>query len=96
MHDVRVALDKHQLVDLDGAEVADAADVVAAQVDQHDVLGALFFVVHHLGFESEVGGLVCAAGAGAGDGPVLDFAVVHADQQLGRGTGQLNRRLRCG
>ena len=41
MHDVAVGLDLHQLVDLDAAVLADAAQVVAAQVDEHHVLGAL-------------------------------------------------------
>ena len=33
VHDVGVALDEHEAVDLDRAELADAADVVAAEVD---------------------------------------------------------------
>ena len=40
MH-VRVGLDRHELVDLHGAGLADAAEIVALQVDQHHVLGAL-------------------------------------------------------
>ena len=41
MHHVAVALDRHQLVDLLGPKGDDPADVVAGQVDQHDVLGQL-------------------------------------------------------
>ena len=44
VHDVRVALDLHQPRHADRARLGDAADVVAAEVDQHDVLGALLLV----------------------------------------------------
>ena len=64
MHDVRVALDEHEVLDLDGAEVADAADVVAAEVDEHDVLGELLFVGAQIGFEAAVFGFVGARGGG--------------------------------
>ena len=40
---LREALDLHQLVDLDGAIFADAAEVVAAKIHEHDVFGAFFF-----------------------------------------------------
>src|SRR5690606_15753970 len=39
VHDVAVALDLHHLVDAHGADLADAAEVVAAEVHQHHVLG---------------------------------------------------------
>ena len=84
MHDVRVALDEHELLDFDAAEAADAAHVVATEVDQHHVLGALLFVVHHLFGKGVVLGFGCAARARAGDGTVLNLALVHADEQLGR------------
>ena len=58
MHDVRVALHEHQVADADGAVVADAANVIAAQVDEHDVLSALFFVVAQLFFQAAVFGFV--------------------------------------
>jgi len=38
VHDVRVALDAHDLGDLDGAGGGHAPDVVAPEVDEHDVL----------------------------------------------------------
>ena len=86
MHYVAVALDKHQLVDLHAAEAAHAAHIVAAQVDQHHVFGALFFIAHHFVGERVVFRFTCAAAACAGDGPVLDLALVHADQKLRRRT----------
>ena len=45
VQDVRVGLDHHQLVDADRAVLADPAEVVAAEVDQHHVLGPLLGVV---------------------------------------------------
>ena len=44
VEDVRVGLDDHVLVDRHGAVLADAAEVVAPEVDQHHVLGALLRV----------------------------------------------------
>ena len=54
VHDVRVALERHQLLDLLGAEAHDAADVVAREVDEHHVLGALLRVLDELGLEPPV------------------------------------------
>ena len=48
------------------------ADVVAAEVDEHDVLGDFLFVGAEVGFEGAVFGFVGGALAGAGDGAVLD------------------------
>ena len=48
MHDVRVALERHVLRHAHGAVVADAAEVVAAEVDEHHVLGALLLVALQL------------------------------------------------
>jgi hypothetical protein len=44
VHDVRIALDGKGVGDLHAAGLGDAADVVARQVDQHQVLGALLGV----------------------------------------------------
>ena len=44
MDEVRVGLDGHERLDLDGAVLAHAAEVVAAEVDEHHVLGALLLV----------------------------------------------------
>ena len=81
---VRVALHAHELVDLHAARHADAAEVVAPQVDQHDVLGALLVVGAQLGHEALVFGCVGAAPPRAGDRPGHDAVAVHGDQRLGR------------
>jgi hypothetical protein len=44
VHDVAVALDPHEAAHVDGARHADPAEVVAAQVDEHHVLGPLLGV----------------------------------------------------
>jgi hypothetical protein len=85
MHHVRAALDEHEPVHLYGAVLAYASHVVAAQVDQHYVLGALLFVAEHFLGERLVFLFRCAAGSRAGDGPVFHFALVDAHQQLRRG-----------
>jgi hypothetical protein len=51
VHDVRIALDGEGLGDLHAAGLGDAADVVARQVDQHQVLGALLGVGQQLGLQ---------------------------------------------
>ena len=45
VHDVAVALDVCKIVHIDRAAAADAPEVVAPEVDQHQVLGVLLRVV---------------------------------------------------
>ena len=45
----RVGLDHHQVGDADAVDVADPAEVVAQQVDDHQVLGPGLFVAGQLG-----------------------------------------------
>jgi hypothetical protein len=51
VHDVRVALDHHLVGHHHRAGLGDAADVVAAQVDQHQVLGQLLGIGLEFGFQ---------------------------------------------
>jgi hypothetical protein len=48
VHDVAVAPHVHELDDVDRAGAADPLEVVAAEVDEHDVLGALLGVGEQL------------------------------------------------
>jgi len=82
MHDVRVAFHEHQVLDLNGAEVRDAAEVVTAEIDEHDVLGDLFGVGAQIGFERAIGGLILMSRARSGYRPVLDIAAFDADKEL--------------
>ena len=84
MHDVGIALDEFEALDADRAVFGDAAEIVAAQIDEHDVLGALLGIGGQLGGEALVFFFVAAAGAGAGDGPVKSFAALNFEEHLGR------------
>ena len=67
VHHVRVGLDRHERLDLDAAGLADAPEVVAAEVDEHHVLGALLRVLEQLARDALVLRGVGAARARAGD-----------------------------
>ena len=82
MHHMRVLLNHHEFGEVDRPELAHFADVIAAQVDQHDMLGALLFIGQQLFGEPDVFLAVFTPAAGARDGPNLDFAVVHFYQYL--------------
>ena len=89
VEDVGVGLDDHQLVDRDRAVLADPAEVVAAEVDQHHVLGPLLRVVDQPLGEAAVLVLAAPARRGAGDRPRLDPVAGDLDQRLRRGAGDL-------
>ena len=74
VEDVRVGLDDHELLDLDRAVLADAAQVVSPQVDEHHVLGALLGIGEKVLGVAAVLLLVGAARVGARDRPRLDAA----------------------
>ena len=44
VHYVRILLDHHKVVDFNGPVIRHAADIVARQVNKHQVLSALFFI----------------------------------------------------
>ena len=65
MHHVREPFHVHQLGDVNRSGDADPADVVSAQVHQHDVLGPLFFAVLQFSLKSVVLLWGFAPGAGS-------------------------------
>ena len=89
MHHVAVVLDGHELLHLDASVLAHAPEVVAAQVDEHHVLGALLLIGEQLGGHGPVLVGVGPAGAGTGDRTRADAAAVDGDQRLGTGAGDL-------
>ena len=93
MHHVAVPLDEHQVLHANAAELADAPDIVAAQVDQHDVLGDLLLVGAQIGLHRAVFHLIRAARPRPGDGPILHRPPMHAHQQLRRGADDVRCRL---
>ncbi len=84
MDDVRVGLDAHERLDLHRAVLAHPPEVVAAEVDEHHVLGALLLVGEQVGGDLAVLVGVAAARAGAGDRARRDVAPRHRHQRLGR------------
>ena len=86
MHHVAVALDDHLFSELHRAGLGDPADIVAAEVDQHQVLGDFLRVGQQVGFEPPVLVRRLAAHPGAGDRPHGDFVAVDANQNFRAGT----------
>lgn len=82
MHDVRVALHVGVTVYLHGTVIADAPQVVAAQIYEHQMLGALFGVGQQFVFQRRVFRVVRAARPGAGDGQHLGGVVLGAHEHL--------------
>ena len=67
VHHLAEALDRELIGHLDRGCPRDAADVVAAEIEQHQMLGALFLVRQQLGFKRPVLLGCRAAWPGAGD-----------------------------
>ncbi len=84
MHHVRIVLDRHVVGDAHRADLRHAPDVVAAEIHQHHVLGALFRVRQQLLGERRVFVGRLAARARAGDRPQCDVAVLKPHQDFGR------------
>jgi len=84
VHDLGIAFHLHVLVGLHRSVLGHPPDVVATEIDEHDVLGALFLVGPELLFELPI--LVGASPPRprARDRPHLDDAVGAPHQRLGR------------
>src|SRR5690606_38615402 len=83
MLDVRVLLDRHLVGDPDGAGHRDAPDVIAREVDQHQVLGALLRVGEQFVGQRLVllGRHAALAGPGEGtDGDALGLVATRRDR----------------
>lgn len=92
VHDVRELLDLHERVDDDRLGLAHAVDVVAREVDEHDVLGAVLDRGRQLGGE---GGVLCRRkgeeGRGGGQLPSspLDAHEQETEKETRRRTGRV-------
>jgi hypothetical protein len=84
VHHVGVAFHEHDFLGAHARKLAHPPDVVAAQVDQHDVLGSLFLIGAQFFLESLVLVLGFAARARSGDRPVFDVAPSNLDEHFGR------------
>jgi len=83
MHNMRIAFYIHKLSYLDCARLANSPDVITPQVNEHDMLSALLFIVPELFFKSQVFGDILTPTASAGDGVIGYYAILDSDQKLG-------------
>jgi len=83
MHHMRIALDEELVGHRDRTDLRHAADIVAAKVDQHQMLGALLLIGEELFRETPVLLGRRTARARSGDRPDRHFAVPQADEDLG-------------
>ena len=83
MH-VCIGLGDHVFVHGDAAGFADAAEIVAFEVDQHDVFGAFFRMGHQFGGVAQVLFGRAVTRARTGNGARGNFAARDAHQPLGR------------
>ena len=86
MHHVTVVLDLHQLGHAYGARLTHPSDVVATEVDEHNVLGALLLVGEQVGTQAHVLGEVHAARPGTSQWTGEDLVPFHAHERLRRTT----------
>ena len=84
VHDVRVALGDHEIGEAHGVEFADAADVVAGEIDEHDVLGAFLGSARSSARAGRPPRASCRAGACRRWGG-LRLALFAADVEFRRG-----------
>src|SRR6516165_9994635 len=67
VHDLAVALNEELVGHFDGAYLGNPADVVAAEIEQHEVLGALLGIGEEFGFKRQIFARRSAAWPRAGD-----------------------------
>ena len=91
MEDVAVALDVHVLRDGHGPGPRDAAQVVAPEVDEHHVLGALLRVALELLGEDLRPRRRGATGAGAGNRVGRQLVAIDLEEELRAGPDDLER-----
>ena len=80
---VRVALDREEVAHSNGAVARHASHVVATQVHEHHVLGALFLVGEQDLRQRVVLGWRLSAGPRPSDRPHRYLAVLHPHEHLG-------------
>ncbi len=82
---MRISLDRHQLVDFDAAVSGHAPYIVALEVDQHHMLGALLLVADKLFGIRKILLLACSPRPRACNRPGLDNACVDSKKLFRRG-----------
>src|SRR4029077_3823034 len=82
---MRVTLYGHQFVDFDTANLSDAPNVVAPQIDQHDVFCPFFRIGEQVGFKRSFFFRRGPAAPCAGDGTELNSIAGEPDHRFRRG-----------
>ena len=82
MHDMAVAFDEKAIGHFHRAGRSHAADIVAAQIEQHQMFGAFFRIGHQFTSESCVLALRGAAFARTGDGTDGHRAIAQTHQDF--------------
>jgi hypothetical protein len=81
---MRVALDLHELHDIHGARCADSTDVIAREIDEHQVLGTLLLIGQHVFGQRRVVLNGFPARTRTRNRMHDDMGAAHGDQRLGR------------
>ena len=85
MHDLGIAVDHHVIGDFDRADPGHAAKVIAAEIDQHVMLGKLLLIGKQLVFERLVLLRRFAARTRARNREGGQAAVIQSDERFRRG-----------
>ena len=75
-----VALHRLQILHRNRPELGNPAEVVALEIDQHDVFGALLRVRNEFGEQRPILGNIVRPRSRTGNRSCTDHAVAHADQ----------------
>ena len=81
---MRIALDEHQIAHLDRTVLAYPANVIAAKINEHHVLGAFFLVFEHGLRQERVFSFIAAAWTCARNRAIFELAAGGAHQHLRR------------
>ena len=82
MHHMGVVLDSKLLCNLNGSDFRDAADIIATQIEQHQMLRAFLRIGEKVLGQSLVFCSILAPRPSAGDRPNRDCVVAEPDQDF--------------
>ncbi len=81
---MRIPLDGHEILDLDGAFLTNTAKVIPPKVHQHHMFGDLFRIGQQFLFQGSILLRRLAARTGPRDRPCFNKPLLATDQQFGR------------
>jgi hypothetical protein len=87
MHHVRISLHIHQPFNLHGPVLANAPQIVPAQIDQHNVFGPLLWIGQQFRFKLAVFDFVSPSPARSGERLVERIASLDLHQHFGGTSG---------